>query len=41
MGKINEAKLARSLVEEEKVDGIVLGRALLADPDFVKKAKRT
>ena len=27
------------LVEEEKVDGIVLGRASLADPDFVKKAK--
>lgn len=39
VGKINEAKLARSLVEEEKVDGIVLGRALLADADFVKKVK--
>lgn len=39
VGKINDAKLARSLVEEEKVDGIVLGRALLADPDFVKKVK--
>lgn len=39
VGKINEAKLARSLVEEEKVDGIVLGRALLADVDFVKKVK--
>ena len=39
VGKINEAKLARSLGEEEKVDGIVLGRALLADADFVKKVK--
>lgn len=39
VGKINEAKFARSLVEEEKVDGIVLGRALLADADFVKKVK--
>lgn len=39
VGKINDAKLARSLVEEDKVDGIVLGRALLADPDFVKKVK--
>lgn len=39
VGKINDAKLARSLVEEDKVDGIVLGRALLADPDFVKKTK--
>lgn len=39
VGKINEAKLARSLVEKEKVDGIVLGRALLADADFVKKVK--
>lgn len=39
VGKINEAKLARSLVKEEKVDGIVLGRALLADADFVKKVK--
>lgn len=39
VGKINDAKLARSLVEEEKVDGIVLGRALLADPNFVKKVK--
>lgn len=39
VGKINEAKLARSLVEEEKVDGIVLERALLADADFVKKVK--
>lgn len=39
VGKINGAKLARSLVEEDKVDGIVLGRALLADADFVKKVK--
>ncbi|WP_419020992.1 FAD-dependent oxidoreductase [Holdemanella sp.] len=39
VGKINDAKLARSLVEEDKVDGIVLGRALLADADFVKKVK--
>lgn len=39
VGKINDASLARTLVEEDKVDGIVLGRALLADADFVKKVK--
>lgn len=39
VGKINDAKMARSLVEEDKVDGIILGRALLADAEFVKKTK--
>lgn len=37
VGKINDAKLAKDLVNQ--VDGIVLGRALLADPYFVEKIK--
>lgn len=37
VGKINEPQLARDLMNE--VDGIVIGRALLADPDFVLKTK--
>ena len=37
VGKINEAKLAENLINQ--VDGIVLGRALLADPYFVQKIK--
>jgi NAD(H)-dependent 7beta-hydroxy-3-oxo-delta4-cholenoic acid oxidoreductase len=37
VGKINGPRLARKLLENGNVDGIVLGRALLADPDFVNK----
>lgn len=40
VGKINEPQYAEYLVDSGKVDGVVLGRALLADPDFVDKAKR-
>lgn len=39
VGKINEAKHAMYLVDSGKVDGIVLGRALLADAEFVAKAE--
>ena len=37
VGKINAPELARTLIEEDKVDGLVIGRALLADPEFVTK----
>lgn len=39
VGKILDAKLAEDVLEAEEVDGVVIGRALLADPDFVEKAK--
>ncbi|MEI3132550.1 MAG: hypothetical protein V8S75_00005 [[Ruminococcus] torques] len=28
------------MIETNEVDGVVLGRALLADPDFVERAKK-
>lgn len=37
VGKINTPELAETVVEEEKADAVVLGRALLADPEFVNK----
>ena len=37
VGKINEPRFAGYLVDSGKVDGVVLGRALIADPDFVNK----
>lgn len=37
VGKINNPFLAKDLVTTNQVDGVVLGRALLADPEFVKK----
>lgn len=39
VGKINEPSYAEYLVDSGKVDGVVLGRALLADPEFVNKAE--
>lgn len=39
VGKINDPFLAKDLVETDQVDGVVLGRALLADPYFVQKIK--
>lgn len=39
VGKINTPLLANSLVETDRVDGVVLGRALIADADFVKKTE--
>lgn len=37
VGKINDPRHAEYLVDSGKVDGVVLGRALIADPDFVNK----
>ena len=37
VGKINEPRFAGYLVDSGKMDGVVLGRALIADPDFVNK----
>lgn len=39
VGKINRPQLALDVVESGDVDGIVIGRALLADPTFVLKTK--
>ncbi|MDO4663486.1 MAG: FAD-dependent oxidoreductase [Erysipelotrichaceae bacterium] len=39
VGKILDAKLAEDVLDAGEVDGVVLGRALLADPDFVNKAQ--
>ncbi|MEG1595735.1 MAG: FAD-dependent oxidoreductase [Lachnospiraceae bacterium] len=39
VGKINEPEYAAYLVDSGAVDGVVLGRALLADEEFVKKAE--
>ena len=39
VGKILDAHMAMDVVDKEYADGIVLGRSLLADPDFVKKAE--
>lgn len=39
VGKILDPQLAISLVEQQDVDGIVLGRALLADENFINKAE--
>ena len=38
-GKLGDPELAQRVVEEGKADFIALGRALLADPDWAKKAK--
>ncbi len=38
VGKINDIRYAADLVERGVVDGVTLGRPLLADPDLPKKA---
>lgn len=38
VGKINDPRRAMYLVDQGIVDGVVFGRALLADPHFVNKA---
>lgn len=38
VGKINDIRYAADLVERGLVDGVTLGRPLLADPDLPKKA---
>ena len=39
VGKILDAQLAEDVLNRGEIDGVVLGRALLADPDFVEKAE--
>ncbi len=39
VGRINTAELAEQLLEEDKVDLVVMGRAQLVDPDFCNKAQ--
>ncbi len=39
VGRINTAELAEEILQEDKVDMVVMGRAQLADPDFLNKAK--
>lgn len=40
VGKINDGKFAEHLIDQGFVDGVMMGRALLADPEFVNKAGR-
>ena len=39
VGRINTAELAESIIAEDKVDLVVMGRAQLADPEFCNKAR--
>ena len=39
VGRINTCAFAEKILEEDKVDMVVMGRAQLADPDFVIKSK--
>lgn len=39
VGRINHAEQAEQLLAQDKVDMVVMGRAQLADPQFVQKAK--
>ena len=40
VGKILDAQLAEDVIETNEVDGVVLGRALLADPGFCGESRR-
>lgn len=37
-GRVNDFRLVQNLIEKEKVDLVYLGRQILADPEFAKKA---
>ena len=39
VGRINTPELAESILEEGKADMVVMGRAQLADPEFLNKAQ--
>ena len=39
VGRVNTAELAEQILSDDKVDLLVMGRAQLADPQFVKKAQ--
>jgi len=40
VGRINTPDLAEHILEEDKVDMVVMGRAQLADPEFCNKARQ-
>lgn len=40
VGRINTAELAETILAQDKVDMIVMGRAQLADPEFANKAQQ-
>lgn len=40
VGRLNEPYIAEKVLEEDKVDMVVMGRAQLADPEFVNKVRR-
>lgn len=40
VGRINTPELAEEILEEDKVDMVVMGRAQLADPEFCNKAEK-
>lgn len=39
VGRLNEPDIAEEVLEKDKVDMVVMGRAQLADPEFVNKVK--
>ncbi len=39
VGRINTAEQAEAILEEDKADMVVMGRAQLADPEFCNKAR--
>lgn len=39
VGRVNTAELAEQILDDDKVDLLVMGRAQLADPEFCNKAK--
>lgn len=39
VGRLNEPGIAERVLEEDKVDMVVMGRAQLADPEFVNKVR--
>lgn len=39
VGRINKAELVEQILEDDKVDMVVMGRAQLADPEFCNKVK--
>ena len=38
VGRINTPQLAEQILEDDKVDMVVIGRGQLVDPDFCNKA---
>ena len=40
VGRLNEPYIAQKVLEEDKVDMVVMGRAQLADPEFLNKVRQ-